>query len=191
MFVKNNNFICFFTITLLGSSVYSELEAPKLLDVTATKEGGLYVVWESIDYNVSDPILGYKINIWEVKEKTEKMFKLINADQAPGFVKEHRSSKDFSRESIPENKPRIFRADPDSTTLEIDYIKPDVLNEIRIQAYKQKENGAYSEPWRLKVFKEFGHNAIGQRHMDECILTVTTQTRAMGGPLPHIYNSHL
>ncbi|XP_046968776.1 uncharacterized protein LOC124536303 [Vanessa cardui] len=192
MFVKHKELNCFFIICcVLVSSVYSEIEAPKLLDVTVTKEGGLYVVWESIDDNVSDPILGYKIKIWEVKEKTERMFKLINADQVPGFVKEDRASEDFSKDSIPENKPRMFRADPDSTSLEIGYIKPDALNEIRIQAYKQKEDGAYSEPWRLKVFKEYGHDAVGHRHKDECILTVTTQTRAMGGPLPHIYNSHL
>ncbi|CAH2090817.1 unnamed protein product [Euphydryas editha] len=113
-------------------------------------------------------LLVEEIKIWEVKEKIERKYKLINGDSVPGFVKESITVEVFNK-NIPSNKPRIFRADPNSSSLEINYIKPDVLNEIRIQSYKQNEDGEYSEPWRLKVFKEFRHNAVGHKHMEKCM----------------------
>lgn len=72
----------------------------------------------------------------------------------------------------------------------IDYIKPDVLHEIRVLAYTKDKESKLSPPWRVKLLtRAKDKRALAYRHLDECFLTIRHDDIATGTPI--IYNNYI
>ncbi|CAG9561446.1 unnamed protein product [Danaus chrysippus] len=165
------------------------LEAPILKSITGTDDGGVFVVWKPINDTSDETVLGYKILINEVKERLERMYKLVNGDQEPGLVEEMTSEEVFGTMPLSLAK-QIIAEGVTTDNMLIDYIKPDVLHEIRVLAYTKDKESKLSSPWRVKLLTlAKNKRAIAFRHHDECFLTIRHDDVTTGTPI--IYNNYI
>ncbi|OWR42459.1 hypothetical protein KGM_212966 [Danaus plexippus plexippus] len=184
----SNKRIVVFLLLCLARKCYV-LDAPIIKSITGTDDDGVFVEWKSINDTSDGAVLGYKILINEVKEKLERMYKLVNGDQEPGLVMEMTSEEVFGTMPLSFSK-QIIAEGLATDNMLIDYIKPDVLHEIRVLTYTKDKESKLSPPWRVKLLtRAKDKRALAYRHLDECFLTIRHDDIATGTPI--IYNNYI
>ncbi|XP_045495907.1 uncharacterized protein LOC123694501 isoform X1 [Colias croceus] len=67
-----------------------EIDVPKIFSVSALDPVGFFIKWTVVSSNSRDPVLGYKIRLWEVKVDSQGYLKLVNGEEMPGLLLEDR-----------------------------------------------------------------------------------------------------
>ncbi|KAJ0179060.1 hypothetical protein K1T71_005835 [Dendrolimus kikuchii] len=130
------------------------LPAPLIKSLSAIDPAGFQVEWTRVDsYDDMDPVLGYKVKIWEVCDKR------LLYDKADGAVmlakRDTRFSQALESRRIPDSEPFVIILPGfERTRTKVSNIKLNVLYEVRVLAYTRTMDGPLSQPTRIKLMKD-------------------------------------
>ncbi|VVC95827.1 unnamed protein product [Leptidea sinapis] len=174
------------------NAVKIDLTAPELVDVTEVDAQGLYVRWRTVAFSRADPVLGYKIKIWEVKESSEHGLELVNAEEYPAEVTSELPTDPFPlADTTPGTREEIATGGETSSAV-VSGLRGETVYELRVSAFKAHEDGPWSLPTRIKVMNEvdLGRRASITRTADGCRFSVSSDVEAEHEEYIHVYNSY-
>ncbi|CAK1544890.1 unnamed protein product [Leptosia nina] len=148
-------------------------QVPKITSVTTLVPAGLLVKWDSNN----DVVDGFKISVWEVEISSQGRFKLLNGDEIPGLLLEHKAIEPMAHNKLPKSKPiQVVVRDPEAREAKINKLKYNTLYEVRVLAYKGDGESGLSPPTRIQLIKaDDAINVVAaQKENDVCIATVVT-----------------
>ncbi|XP_038223572.1 uncharacterized protein LOC119840865 [Zerene cesonia] len=179
-------------ILILSVNFVNPLEAPTGVKVTFLEPSGLYVEWDQVPYDSHDPITGYIVKLWAIKEETTRNYKLINGEQYPGLEKNDYAAEPFTPDHFSQqNVSEITIRRNNVNYARINYVSPMKLYEVRVMAYKGDEVGPMSEPRRLKFIYKTNFVLLAQRTLDSCQATIITNKTSSDGSETFVYNTYL
>ncbi|CAH4032920.1 unnamed protein product [Pieris brassicae] len=165
------------------------LEAPEVTGVSLAEPEGLYVQWWPVRQRNDDPVIGYKIRLWEIPESSTTDIQLVNADKYPGTVKHDESSKSFSvNNTEPISREEIIGSTNKGLISATVKIKYNTIYEVRVLAFKKDVDGPMSLPTRTKVVKGSGYQVVLQRTTTSCRITVPSEVQYENDPYPYEHN---
>ncbi|OWR42457.1 beta-1,3-glucan recognition protein 3 [Danaus plexippus plexippus] len=132
------------------------LDAPVLTSVSGTVPPGLFITWKGVSQRADDPVLGFKIKLWILKQETNIEYELLNAEEYPGYIHNIKPSKSFRINEtlgIPWKEFIVEREAEYIEYLHIQNLDYNVVYEVRVLAYKIDQEGPMSEPIRIKLVK--------------------------------------
>ncbi|XP_045495908.1 uncharacterized protein LOC123694501 isoform X2 [Colias croceus] len=155
-----------------------EIDVPKIFSVSALDPVGFFIKWTVVSSNSRDPVLGYKIRLWEVKVDSQGYLKLVNGEEMPGLLLEDRPLEPVDKVKPPKGQPReVIINDVSTEKAKIYNVKYNTLYEIRILAYKNDQEGPMSEPARVKIMKGDKYFVLIHKRPDEdCVVSIATNT---------------
>ncbi|CAK1544894.1 unnamed protein product [Leptosia nina] len=167
------------------------LDAPEVKSVSLVEPEGLYVQWSPVTQRQDDPVIGYKIRIWEIPESSDTEIQLINANKFPGVIRDEKVQQTFSmNNSNPATREVIINSQESKLYMvTVDKIKYNTIYEVRVLGFKRDVDGPLSVPVRIKIVKGSGYQVVLQRTMSGCQVTVPAEVEYSGDPYPYQYNS--
>nr|XP_032525125.1 uncharacterized protein LOC116776132 [Danaus plexippus plexippus] len=132
------------------------LDAPVLTSVSGTVPPGLFITWKGVSQRADDPVLGFKVKLWILKQETNIEYELLNAEEYPGYIHNIKPSKSFRINEtlgIPWKEFIVEREAEYIEYLHIQNLDYNVVYEVRVLAYKIDQEGPMSEPIRIKLVK--------------------------------------
>ncbi|XP_028165410.1 uncharacterized protein LOC114356437 isoform X1 [Ostrinia furnacalis] len=126
--------------------------APTLLRITLVDDPkmGFVVDWTPVASNdAADPILGYKMKVWEQPKIKTYKYETINGVKT--LVEEYAPGKFPANNEVPTNKPREIVIQGDKTSARFEGIETGVLYEVRVQAFTKNIQGPLSQPMRVEI----------------------------------------
>ncbi|XP_021197306.3 uncharacterized protein LOC110381326 [Helicoverpa armigera] len=140
-----------FSYGLPTDSKGTKLSAPNLTRLTAMESDGGYserINWDAVvSDDASDPVVGYKVNIWEVKKIKSTKYSYVNGTLQK---REEEIEPPIDFDNGPEGTPTVLLTPANQTEVTFN-IKLHVTYEIRIQAYTKNIDGPLSSPDRIQL----------------------------------------
>ncbi|CAF4926149.1 unnamed protein product [Pieris macdunnoughi] len=165
------------------------LEAPEVTSVSLAEPEGLYVQWWPVRQRNDDPVIGYKIRLWEIPESSTTDIQLVDAYKYPGTVKHEESSKSFSvNNTDPISREEIVGSANKGLMSATVKIKYNTIYEVRVLGFKKDVDGPMSLPTRIKVVKGSGYQVVLQRSVTGCRITVPSEVQHGNDPYPYEHN---
>ncbi|CAH0605474.1 unnamed protein product [Chrysodeixis includens] len=128
----------------------AQLAAPCGVKVAVMEGPAFEVSWDKVEeVDKKDPILGYKLKIWEVKSAKVTKYVIMNGEVKP-------MEEDLPMELIaePTTKPEEVTVGPAETKATFKKVALDVTYEIRVAAYTKAKEGPLSSAIRIKLCKK-------------------------------------
>ncbi|XP_038206176.1 uncharacterized protein LOC119828156 [Zerene cesonia] len=170
---------CLYIVMILSCSKADEndsyLEAPQLYSVTSIEPPGLYIHWRPVKYLMRNPILGYKIRIYEITESPEREAKLIN--KQPRYMENDTPVQQFHSNKIDPTIEIITGVNVKATVTDLKY---NTIYEVRVLAFRSSVDGPPSDPVRIKLLKDTEYNAAISRSVNGCHLSVHEENVQIG-----------
>ncbi|XP_022825400.1 uncharacterized protein LOC111355624 [Spodoptera litura] len=127
------------------------LSAPHLIRVNIIDPPAIEMTWNKIESaDVADPVIGYKVKVWEVQNITNTLFVVVHGN-VEEIVKTEEQGIDLLSEL--DGAPDEIQVPADVTTAVYRKVKLDITYEVRVQAYTKLEDGPLSDPVRVKLSK--------------------------------------
>ncbi|XP_045495922.1 uncharacterized protein LOC123694512 [Colias croceus] len=183
---------CFWIVMILSCSNATEdvsynLEAPRLISVTSVEPRGLYIHWSNVRQLMRDPVLGFKIHIFEISESSETEVKILTNNH-PEIVKNDIPLQKFNSNKIDPTVEIITGVRFKATVTDLKY---NTLYEVRVLAFKRDMDGPLSEPIRIKILKDTEYDAVVTRTVNGCQFSMQTENVQIEEDVfPLIYNSY-
>ncbi|RVE45048.1 hypothetical protein evm_010305 [Chilo suppressalis] len=130
----------------------NDIPVPNLTSLIAEDPFAFKLGWEPVKSDAADPILGYKVKIWEQPKR--KVYKYETVDGIKELVEEYAPAKFPMTSDAPDFEPKevvIVKADKHEAKGK--NMNQGVIYEFRVQAFTKNGDGPLSAPMRLQFQK--------------------------------------
>ncbi|XP_022113804.2 uncharacterized protein LOC110992344 [Pieris rapae] len=174
-----------YLLFILEVALSQAIDKPTHVRVSLYEPEGLFVQWRVVDNFQANPIIGYKIRVWQIDESLHGSYTLLNGEQL-AIISDERSVEPYSIE-VPKHTPREFTTPNidiinDLSIKITDGIKYNTLYEVRVLAYRKNLDGPMSEPIRVKIVNGEGYTVLAQKTSpNNCAISSISETTPENG----------